>query len=309
MVRVLVHVGVDVVDRIHEDVPEAEVVQIPTSGELEPGLEGEVLLTTTYEVDNLEHVLTRGVRWVHAFGTGVERFPFDKLEGTVLTCSRGASGVPIAEFVLACMLAHEKQLPDVWIDAPPQRWARARLGTLRDRELGLVGIGGIGSEVARLALAFGMRVRATRRSDAPSPVDGVELVGELEELLPSADHLVLTAPATDETRHLLDDETLGAVKPGVHVVNIARGDLIDQDALLRAIDDGRVGAASLDVCDPEPLPAGHPLYTHPKVRLSPHISWSAPGALDVILDRFVENLRRYVDGAPLDGVVDTAAGY
>jgi len=175
--------------------------------------------------------------------------------------------------------------------------------------LGLVGLGGIGAAVAERALPFGMRVVARRRRDVPSPVPGVEQVRSLEHLLGMADHLVLTAPSTPETHHLLDAAAFEGVKPGVHIVNIARGALIDQDALRVALDDRRVSIASLDAVDPEPLPEGHWMYSHPQVHLSPHISWSMPGASDLLVETFVENLRRYRAGEPLEGVVDVDAGY
>jgi phosphoglycerate dehydrogenase-like enzyme len=225
-----------------------------------------------------------------------------------LTCSRGASAVPIAEFVLAAMLAFEKQLPDVWVHHPPEHWALAELGGLEGRTLGLIGAGGIATEVARRALAFGMRVCFVRRTDAPAPLSGMQRC-DLAEVLAAADHLVVAAPSTPATWHLLGAEALAGVKPGVHVVNVSRGRLIDQAALLEALDDGRVARATLDVADPEPLPSGHPLYAHARVRLSPHVSWSAPGALGRLVDMFVDNLRSYVVGEPLAGVVDRVAGY
>jgi phosphoglycerate dehydrogenase-like enzyme len=217
--------------------------------------------------------------------------------------------VPIAEWVLAQMLAFEKRLPDSWITDVPATWNTADLGGLDGRTLGLIGLGGIGAAVAARALPFGMRVVARRRTAAPSPVAGVELLGSLDELLAIADHVVVTAPATPDTRHLLDADAFAAMRPGVHVVNIARGSLIDQDALRAALDEGRVAMASLDTVDPEPLPASHWMYSDPRVRLSPHISWSMPGASDVLVATFIENLRRYVAGDPLLGVVDVDAGY
>jgi phosphoglycerate dehydrogenase-like enzyme len=173
----------------------------------------------------------------------------------------------------------------------------------------LIGLGEIGKEVARRALAFDMKVIAIRRTGAPSAIAGVEVVGSLEKLLSVSDHVVLTAPATPATWHLLGPEAFAAVKPGVHLINIARGSLIDQEALLAALDDGTVAAASLDVVEPEPLPAGHPLYTHPNVRLSPHISWSSPDSIMRTVDIFVDNLRRYDDGRALRGIVNVDEGY
>jgi phosphoglycerate dehydrogenase-like enzyme len=310
-VRILVQTHEALVPHLARVFPDVEVLFVPPEGEPASGVEGEVLLTWTWGTPNLASVLARGVRWIHAFGTGVDGFPMALLDGRhVLTCSRGASGIPIAEWVLATMLAFEKRLPGTWIHAAPERkWGRAALGGLHGRTLGLVGLGGIGVAVAERALPFGMRVRAFRRRAAASPLAGVEIVTSLSELLPSADHLVLAAPATAETRHLLDDAAFAAMKDGVHLVNVARGALVDQEALRRALDAGKVATASLDAVDPEPLPDGHWLYTHPKVRLSPHVSWSMPGAAELLLAAFVENVRRYRTGAPLDGVVDRTEGY
>jgi phosphoglycerate dehydrogenase-like enzyme len=154
-----------------------------------------------------------------------------------------------------------------------------------------------------------MRVVATRRTSRPSPAPGIEVLDSLAAVAEQADHLVVAAPSTAATRHLIGDAVLRAVKPGVHLINIARGALVDQDALLAALDDGRVARATLDVVDPEPLPAGHPLYTHPRVFITPHVSWSSPRLWDRWTDNFVNNLRRYVAGQPLLDIVDRELGY
>jgi phosphoglycerate dehydrogenase-like enzyme len=307
--RVLVHVPTDRLGWIPERVPGTELVEVPREGPIDPALRGEALLTFAWGAPNLAEVLEHGVRWIHTLGTGVDRFPLELVGARLLTCSRGASAVPISEWVMAMLLAFEKRLPDAWITAPPERWTFRELGGLEGRALGLVGIGGIGQAVARRALPFGMQVRALRRSAAPSPVEGVEIVTDLKALLAGADHLVLAASATPETRHLLDAVAFSHVKPGVHLVNIARGSLVDQEALREALDDGRVACASLDTVEPEPLPEGHWLYTHPKVRLSAHISWNMPGALDRLFASFADNLARYAKGQPLEGVVDAKRGY
>ena len=120
---------------------------------------------------------------------------------------------------------------------------------------------------------------------------------------------MVAASSTPATHHLIDTARLAHAKPSLHLINIARGGLIDQEALRSALDDGRLACASLDVCDPEPLPEGHWLYSHPRVRLSPHISWSMPGALGALYDSFRHNLRRYLADQPLEGVVDVEQGY
>ena len=308
-VRVLTHMGGGIPKTITDAVPGVEVVVVKGEDDVPAGVEGEVLYTTAWGAPNLEEVLTRGVKWVHTMGTGMDKFPLHLIDDQVLSCSRGASGIPIAEFVLASMLAFSKNLPDTWIHDADAQWHYAELGGLYGHTLGLIGLGGIGAAVADRAIPFGMDVVALRRSDAPAHRSEIEVTRSLDELLGRSDQIVLTAPATAETKHLLNAEAFAKMKRGVHIVNIARGSLIDQDALRVALDDGQVAMASLDTVDPEPLPAGHWIYEHPKVRLSPHISWSMPGAQDILIDTFLENLRRYVAGEPLDGVVDVAAGY
>jgi len=307
--RVLTHIPLQLLGRVQRECPDVELAVIPMQGEIAEELRGEVLLTHARGSPNLARVVEHGVRWVHAYGTGVNAFPFAALGDRPLTCSRGASAIPISEWVLAAMLAAEKKLPESWIHEPPRHWSIGSLGGLYGRTLGLVGLGGIAMAVAVRALAFGMRVLAFRRSRAPSPLAGVEVVGDLGSLVEAANHLVLAAPATPETRGLVGEALLARVKPGVHLVNVARGELIDQEALRGALDDGRVGLASLDCVHPEPLPAGHWLYAHPKVRLSPHISWSMPGAFDLLIEPFIENLRSYREGRPLAHQVDVTLGY
>ena len=137
------------------------------------------------------------------------------------------------------------------------------LGSLYGRTLGLVGVGGIGTAVAERALPFGMRMRAFRRRSSVAGPAGVEIVDSITELVASSDHVVIAAPATPATRGLFDDALFAAMKPGAHLVNVARGAIVDQDALRRALDTGRVAMASLDAVEPEPLPAGHWMYQHP----------------------------------------------
>ncbi len=256
----------------------------------------------------LEQVLTPEIRWVHVLSTGVNGFPFELMDDRVLTCSRGASAIAISEFVLGAMLAFEKQLPEQWISGP-ELWRDAPLDQLFGKKLGLIGIGEIGVATASRALAFGMEVLAYRRTSTPSPLPGVTIEVSLEKLLEQVDHLVIAAPATAATNHLLNAKSFGVMKPGSHLVNISRGTLVDQEELLNALDSGRLSMATLDVTEPEPLPARHPLYSHPRVRISPHVSWSSPETTRRSVELLTENVRRYLAGEPMHGLVDLTAGY
>lgn len=307
--KIATHMPVSLLGAVQAAFPDLEIIEIPTEGPLPEDLAPDVLLTLPWGAPNLAAVIDRGVGWIHAYGTGVNGFPFEVLNGVPLTCSRGASATAISEWVIAVLLAAEKQLPESWIEAPPERWNFAQLGSLEGRVLALIGFGGIAQAVARRALPFGMHVRAMRRTRAASPIPEVELVSNLDALLAEADHVVVAAPETPATHHLLDDSAFALVKPGAHLVNVARGGLVDQEALRRALDAGQVGLATLDCVDPEPLPEGHWLYGHPRVRLSPHISWVAPESYSGLMEPFVENLRRHLAGEPLESRVDPVEQY
>ena len=181
--RVLSHIALGLLAPVRAAHPDVELVEIPERGPLPDDAHAPVVLTQTWGAPNLADVMTRGVEWVHTFGTGVNRYPFETLGDAVLTCSRGASAVPISEWVIAMLLGFEKQLPAQWIDSPPKRWNRATLGGLHGRTLAILGFGGIGQAVARHALGFGMHVRAHRRSTAPSPIRAVEMVDSPEALV------------------------------------------------------------------------------------------------------------------------------
>jgi phosphoglycerate dehydrogenase-like enzyme len=286
--------------------PEADLVP---AGGAEAASRADVLVSLADEAPAIIAALTPGIRWVHILGAGVDGFPLEVVGDRLLTCSRGAGAPAIAEFVLAAMLAFEKRLPSSWIDAPPAQWNTAELGGLEGRTLGVIGLGSIGSEVAKRAAAFDMELVAVRRRPLPSPLPGVSLCASLSALLAGSDHVVVAAPATAETGHLIDDGALAQVRPGAHLVNVSRGSLVDQQAVIRALDDGRLAMATLDVVEPEPLPDGHPLYRHPGVRLSPHISWSSPRTVVRTFELFVDNLARYRADRPLLGLVDKEAGY
>jgi phosphoglycerate dehydrogenase-like enzyme len=313
VLRILSQVGrLEAIDIPVEIAGQIELIAIPSEGELEPGLTGDVLLTRPSLVPNLAHVLSRGPRWVHLIGTGIDDFPLELIgEDCVLTNSRGLSAMPISEWVMACMLSFEKRMPGSFIAEPPKMWnvPRPGFGTLYGGTLALLGLGGIGTAVAQRALPFGMNIKALRNTDAPSPVPGVEIVRTIDELVADADHIVMVAPLTEATRGLFDDRVFSLMKPGVHLVNVARGPMIDEDALRRALDAEIVACASIDSTDPEPLPAGHWMYSHPSVRVSPHSSWHWPGAFPAMFEMFIENLRRHLAGEPLLSVVDPANGY
>jgi phosphoglycerate dehydrogenase-like enzyme len=262
-----------------------------------------------------------GLRWVHsgAAGVGTALTP-DMLERDILfTNSAGIHGPPVAETVLAYVLHFARGLDHALTAQRTGSW-EAGLGAedspvreLGHSTVGVVGVGGIGREVARRALALGARVVGTRRRPAPvEGVDGIELLtgpGSLRRLLETSDYVVLTLPETPGTRGMIGAEEIAAMRRSAVLVNVARGGLVDEDALLAALSAGRLRGAALDVFSAEPLPADHPLREAPNLLITPHTSayshhfWDREEAL------IVENIRRYVDGAALLNVVDKEAGY
>ena len=249
-----------------------------------------------------------GLRWVQLISVGLNNYPPWLLHGPLVTTAHGTSSQTIADFTLACVLQHALRLPERRV-ASPEGWRHVSAPALAGSTLGLFGFGGIGRALAAKALALGLRVRALRRTEAPFGMDGVEPAGSLAELLAASDHLALVAPGTEATRHVINAASLAHARPGLHLINVSRGSLIDQTDLLAALDAGRLGYASLDVTEPEPLPSGHPLYTHPRVYLSSHTCAISPQVRSAVLEKFLRGLAVWESGGTPDDPVDFERGY
>ncbi|WP_215750410.1 MULTISPECIES: NAD(P)-dependent oxidoreductase [unclassified Gluconobacter] len=259
------------------------------------------------------------LRWVQIASAGIDGFPEWLLQGREITTGRGNAAGPIAEYVLLALLAQAKRF-ETFKPLSPEDWGQQAsvvkhetpLGSLAGRTLGLAGYGAIGQAIARLARSFGMSVLVWRRSawtDGEAVREDVQPVADLGTLFERSDHLVLALPLTSETDRIVGAAVLARAKPGLHLVNVARGKLIDEAALLSSLDHGRVAAATLDVTAPEPPPAGHPFYTHPKIRLTPHISWSGPDVLASLGQRITRNFENFLQGRPLEARLDLIRGY
>jgi phosphoglycerate dehydrogenase-like enzyme len=259
------------------------------------------------------------IRWVQSFSAGVERcvtIPALRERGILLTNMQRVAGPVMAEHVLAMMLAYARGLHFYIPERMAARWTRelpapGRMLTLEGKTVLVVGLGGIGVEVAKRAHALGMRVVATRASgrEGPAFVSYVGLSDELNKLAAEADFVVNTTPLTPATTRMFDAKFFAAVKPGAFFVNVGRGQSAVQDELIAALRSGRLGGAGLDVTDPEPLPAGSPLWQMQNVILTPHVSAQSDIDDNVRMAVAVENLRRYVAGEKMLSVVDVAKGY
>lgn len=259
------------------------------------------------------------LRWVQAASAGVERYlripELRENDEIVFTNMQGVHGPTIADHVMAMLLHMTRDLGFYADPANRGTWNRAGSGSdriaLEDRTMFVVGLGGIGREVARRAKGFGMNVVATRRSDtAPPPfVDEQGKSADLHRFLKASDVVVLCVPLTEETEGMIGAEELEMMPQGSYIINIARGKVIDTDALVDALRSGHLAGAGLDVTDPEPLAAGHPLWSMSNVIITPHVA----GRSELTGERRVmllqENLKRFASGKPLLNVVDKDAGY
>jgi phosphoglycerate dehydrogenase-like enzyme len=254
-----------------------------------------------------------------AVGVGNLMFPELLASDVVITSARGIRARSIAEHVLGVTIALARKLPVALRAQIAHRWAQEELEgadvdvrTLQGQRMGIVGLGAIGLELVKIAAPFGFRISAIRRRvDAPAPpgVDAVWPPDRLLDLLAQSDVVVLAAPHTPETRHLIGRRELDAFKRGALLVNIARGKLVDDEAVIEALRDGRLGGAALDVFSQEPLPASSPYWDLPNVIVTPHTSGAMRDYWTPLVALFAENLRRFEKGEALLNIVDKAAGY
>jgi phosphoglycerate dehydrogenase-like enzyme len=260
------------------------------------------------------------LRWVHATaaGVGLLMFPAMIASDVIVTNSRGLHADAMAEHTLGVMLSFVRQLHRSRDAQRERRWAQEEMwtvppefGTLAGSTLLLVGLGAVGGAIASRARSLGVRVIAVRRNPRPDPAPADEQwsIAELPRLLPRADWLVLAAPLTDDTRHLIGAKELSLLKRSAVLVNVGRGHLVDEPALVAALSTGTLGGAALDVFEQEPLSVDSPLWEMTNVLLTPHVSGLAPDYWGRAMVMFEDNLRRFTEGRPLLNVVDKKAGY
>jgi len=251
------------------------------------------------------------LKWLHVFNAGVDHPIFSEMlaRGVRLSTSAGSTAVPIAQTAITGLLMLARNVPR-WLRAQQERrWDPMRSPDFPRDLVGqtvvVYGLGSIGSEIARLARVLGLRVLGIRRSPSRpgDPVDELHPPEQLAALLPRADWLVLAAPLTDETRGLINADMLARLPAGARIINVARGEIIDETALVAALRSGRLGGAYLDVFEKEPLPADSPLWSLPDVLVSPHNSAAAQGNDGRVYGMFLANLERWQLGKPLNNEV------
>src|SRR5262245_20809693 len=254
-----------------------------------------------------------GLRWVHVAGAGVDRVLFPELVDSpiVVTNSRGVFDRPMAEYVLALILAFAKELPATVRFQQVEHWAYRETEDIAGKRVVIVGTGSIGREIARLLRAVGMSVHGVGRTPREFDPDfgSVSPSSELTTVVGDADYLVVVAPLTEQTRGLIDAAVFDAMPGTARLINVGRGALVDQATLVEALESGQIDGAGLDVFTEEPLPPGDPLWQHPRVIVSAHMSGDSVGWADRIIDLFASNLARWRAGEPLHNVVDKHLGF
>ena len=255
------------------------------------------------------------LRWIQFTSAGVDKLWHPSLgdANVTVTNTKGIHAHPLAEFVLSCLLVFAKGWPRMLEHQRAHRWEPFLLEELLGTTMVLVGTGEIGRGVARLAKAFGIHTVGVRRREGeraePEFDEQLSAAAALPGLLGRADSVVASLPLTAKTRELFDERMFGAMKPSAVFVNVGRGRTVDQGALVRALREGRIRGAALDVFEQEPLPADSPLWDLPNVLISPHMGSDTARYTDRMTDVLYDNLVRYAEGQPLRNVVDPKEGY
>lgn len=298
----------------------ADLIAAEKKGDLTATEKLDVLLSgadVIFGLDLPRNVIGRadGLKWIQVISAGVEHIldPEIAESPVVITNIRGMSATPIAEFVIAVALMFAKQMPRCFQLQQTRQWQVFTTAGLGSKTMGIVGLGSIGGEVARLARSFGMRVIALRRSSGSVTDNGdVDMMLPREglyQLLAESDFVALTVPLTTETDGLIGEKELRAMKPTAYLINVSRGNVVDEEMLIRALSENWIAGAGLDVFATEPLPVESRLWGLPNVIYSPHVSGSIENEIEMAADLFIDNLKRYLNGDRLFNVVDKKKGY
>ncbi len=256
------------------------------------------------------------LKWVQFLSAGIEsvREAKDLRDNVLVTNASGCNGIPVVEHALGFMLMLAKQSTRSLANQSAKKWERFCPAELAGKTVGVVGLGNIGKEVTRIAKALRMRVVATRRSSIKreSGVEGVDEMypaTQLPVLFSESDFVVVSVPVTPETTKLIGEAELRAMKPSAFFINISRGQVVDQTILIKALEEGWIAGAAIDVTDPEPLPPDSKLWDAPNIIITAHIAGDTFGTGGRAAELFCDNLRRYLEGKPLVNLVDRARGY
>jgi phosphoglycerate dehydrogenase-like enzyme len=272
--------------------------------------DADILLTFRLPLEALRH--GRRLRWLQLTSAGADHLlpAADLLRDVTVTNARGIHAELMADYVFGVLVMQQWDFPRLLRQQAARQWRHQYTEPLGGKTLGVVGLGAIGLEIARRAPSFGLSVLGLRRTAAPVPgMSRVYTPEGLHEMLGQCDFVVLVVPETAETRHMIGEAELRAMKPTAYLVNVARGGVVDETALLRALRERWIAGAALDVLTEEPPPSEHPFWTMDNVILTPHIAGEPARYVERVVEVFVDNYRRFATGQPLQNVVDLAKGY
>lgn len=306
--------------RLEKDFPQLEVVNRGSYEGIDDQIrDAEIIIGWSLRPQQLASA--RNLRWIHSPAAAVHQLLFPELvdSDVMLTNGRDVNGPVVAEHVMALILALAKNLPQAMRFQTRHFWAQEDMWNhsphpreIAGATLGLIGVGSIGSKVAKHADAMGMRVVAVRENPNKPKPEGVESVfpsSELDSLISQSDYIALTVPVTPETRTLMNTARFARMKPDACLINVGRGPLVDEAALLTALRERKIGGAALDVFEHEPLPADSPLWALENLLITPHTAGLTEKLWDRQYELIAENLRRYLDHRPLLAMVDKQKGY
>jgi len=295
---------------------QADIRFAPDRGSLLRALPGaDILFGWDFRADDIEACwhAADSLKWVHWSGAGVDAALFPGLANSpvALTNSRGVFDRAMAEWTLGVMISHAKRFPETLLMQQKKEWNYRQSTQMLGQSVAVVGVGSIGRAVARICRSFGLNVAGVGRSARDGDPDFGRVHGqtELDTVLGSADYVVLITPLTAETRNLFDADRFAAMKPGAMFINIGRGPLVNEPALIAALEKGQLGCAALDVFCEEPLSEDNPIWAAQNVIISPHMSGDFAEHLEVLADLFFDNFARYGSDKELLNVVDKEAGF
>lgn len=297
-----------------KDVPHTTASEISTFGEAAGSASVILNWSGSRELLRAVFALCPHVTWVHSRSAGLDKLLFPELveSDVILTNGRGVFSASLGEFALAAILYFAKDFRRMIRNQSAGVWKPFDVEVIEEKTVGIVGYGDIGQAVAARVHAMGMRLLATKRhppQDKDPLIERFYRPQELREMLQHCDYIVATAPLTEETRHMIDAAEFAAMKPTAVVINVGRGPVISETALVQALTSGRIKGAGLDVFEQEPLPAGHPLYHLENVLLSPHCADNTPDWKDRAMAFFLKQYDRFTRNEPLENVVNKRLGY
>jgi phosphoglycerate dehydrogenase-like enzyme len=304
------------ISKIQEVVPDWELIISKERDIWEPHLhEAEIIAGWKKEIKKNCIENDSKLRWLQSWSAGINSMPLEKMQekGILLTSANGVHAFPISETIFALMLGLTRKIHTYVKNQQSKTWHHAGINLeIHNKTITILGIGAIGKETAKIAKVFGMKVIGIRNSSKPEEhVDEMYTTEQLNEVLPQADYVVVTLPLTKETQHLIGAEQFNIMKSSAFFINIGRGEIVKEDELIRALQEGQIAGAGLDVFTTEPLPPESPLWEMDNVIITPHTSGSTEHYNKrVIEDIFIPNLQKYIEGTSLPiNLVDYNKGY